>query len=339
MIMHRYCCCDDAQPAAFISLGPDETSIPESSIGYGQLGTTEPYTPCSKFCMIDEDIIHPKVVASNYGLIGVPPEQQTEETGFGPYRDDIDENGKVRIGLEMLLHPNWGQGWRRLNEPGFRCGPDAGEEYNYPFFPGNCPPPPPTCQGSTKPGLPGLEFLDVDFTYDPEAGPNELNSVDKVVNFIFQKIEERFGTTIKPDGNVNEFPSQIWFTIDTSGSHTYSEGRQIVDALYQKYVNEYGEDVAERRMNPCWYGDYCVGAGCYEPEEITGACQTNCNNYGYPRNFSIEMFPLENYMPSIISLIDEHFFSKHCLERSEIQERCGYDTCYEFPGWGDRCLA
>jgi len=118
MTNHRLCCCDEkCGPAAFILIGPD---------GSFSIGQSDPFTSCegmtveecnadcypswavdhewysdytnhfenlygeeSSFCAINEDVIHPKVKASDYFI----------DNEF------VDADGMVRVGYEAFLHP------------------------------------------------------------------------------------------------------------------------------------------------------------------------------------------------------------------------------------------
>jgi hypothetical protein len=81
------CCCDDIGVAAFIHYGP--TGIPPSLVA--DVPIIENYaTPCSPFCLQDEDEIHPKVNAEKYFIDN----------------DFVDEEtGLVRVGLEVFVQP------------------------------------------------------------------------------------------------------------------------------------------------------------------------------------------------------------------------------------------
>lgn len=163
----------------------------------------------------------------------------------------------------------------------------------YGLIPYTCPPTPPTCLGAERPGLPGLEYLFKEVS--PRAGDTkgELNGTSEIVDYTYNKIIQRFGPTILPDGSVNPFPNNI--VIHGVGGHSWSideigpaisahgsaasgfggEYSMFIDfaeALFKKYVDEHGVDVAIQRFSPCgvnhpeeYGGDGCVGFHCLEP--------------------------------------------------------------------------
>ena len=161
------------------------------------------------------------------------------------------------------------------------------------LIPYTCPPTPPTCLGAERPGLPGLEYLFKEVSPREGDTKGELNGTSEIVDYTYNKIIQRFGPTILPDGSVNPFPNNI--VIQGVGGHSWSIdeiGPQVsahgsadyraqgdysmfidfAEALFKKYVDEHGVDVAIQRFSPCgvnhpeeYGGDGCLGFHCLEP--------------------------------------------------------------------------
>ena len=118
----------------------------------------------------------------------------------------------------------------------------------------------------------------------------ELNGTSEIVEYTYNKIIQRFGPTILPNGEVNPLPNNIIiqveggpsFSIDEIGAiqpggvnkakSTHGMYVDFAEALFQKYVDEHGIDVAIQRFSSCgvnhpqeYGGDGCVGFDCLEP--------------------------------------------------------------------------
>lgn len=178
---------------------------------------------------------------------------------------------------------------------------DAGDN-GYNFFGGSdytswhnlitytCPPKPPTCLGAEKPGLPGLEYVFKEVSPREGDTKGELNGTSEIVEYTYNKIIQRFGPTILPNGEVNPLPNNI--VIQITGGPSFSideigitqpgglnrgrnlEGKYVdfAEGLFQKYVDEHGIDVAIQRFSTCgvnhpqeYGGDGCIGFDCLEP--------------------------------------------------------------------------
>ena len=228
MLGYNSCCCGPSPggPAVFISIGPDEDSSSDYSDTI-DLGDGNP------FCLMDEDVIHPKIEASKYGITN----------------EFIEEDGMVRVGLEIFLHPS--------------C------DYQY----GDCDdiPDPPQCYD--------LPFLRYEYHRDDE--------IQNAIDYIYDEIINRFGSPVLENGQTNPYPSQIWFMIDVSGSFTWDEGSPIVNGLYNKFEELWGSEIAESKFNPCFVGPSCVSWGCCDAEMCAASpCGQSSDDM---RRFTYEM--------------------------------------------------
>jgi len=288
MNMHRSCCClgtvAPGGPAVFISLGPDEDS-------WANYVDTLDLGDCNPFCLMNEDVIHPKVDAAKYGI----------DNEF------VDDDGMVRLGLELLLVPSEGN-----------YGPPSA------FM--------------VEPQCYDLTFERFEFTRVFEDAV--------AVQRTWDLIHERYGEQILEDGSINPFPTQIWFMVDDSGSYTWTEGEPIVRGLYDKFKDEYGEEVAQYKFNPCFDGPGCVSWGCCGPADCESSpCfggdsgeDVNMLRYAYKMTD-------ENFMSTIIDLMRAHFVDTHCdpekisacgdhIEDCWGCQQCGFDIpCQECLGF------
>ena len=309
MSMHKTCCCEAGGPAVFISIvDEDSSAIYEDLTGAGE---------CNPFCLMDEDVIHPVVNPDKYQINN--DFIYEEETG------EVDEDGepimerKVRVGLEVLLHP--------LNN----------------------------CNGTDLRGASSIpQCYDLPFEYAKYNRPGEegrCQAVDwqEIVTQLANLIENRFGPMVlgeTEDGEpeINPYPTQIYFNIDTSGSHRWEEGEPIIQGLIEEFSSRYGAEVAETKFNPCLdgpdEGKYCAGWGCCEQEECP---ESYCYTETGIRRFSFEMRQ-ENYLSSMIDLMALHFAGQHC-DRDKL-DACGISSnsgCYNCRQCGSaivcgRCL-
>ena len=281
----RQCCCNVGGPAVFISIGPDE----DSSAGYGD---TIEKGDCNPFCCMDEDIIHPVVDADAYGI----------ENEF-VYEEEEDGKTvrKVRIGLELLLRPN------------VRADALNGAGCDY-----EVPPDPPQCLD--------LPYERIDYERPDETGCG-FPPLESIIPDVVDLIETRFGPQVlgeNDDGSpiANPYPQQIYFCIDTSGSHTFAQGEPLIQGIYDEFVTRFGEKIANAKFNPCLDGPDCSSWGCCSQSECPSSyCYTQTGI----RRFTFEMRQ-ENYMSSTMDLINIHFASAHCDQ--EKLDACGIDNCY-----------
>ena len=279
----RQCCCNVGGPAVFISIGPDE----DSAAGYAD---TIEKGDCNPFCCMDEDIIHPVVNADEYGINN---EFVYEE------EEDGQTVRKVRIGLELLLRPC------------FRPYGQFGCDYAN-------PPDPPQCLS--------LPFERIDYERDGLGGCGcqpQFGIISQVVDMI----ETRFGPQVlgeNSDGSpiANPYPEQIYFCIDTSGSHTWNQGAPIVQGIYDEFVSRFGQKIANSKFNPCLDGPDCSSWGCCSQQECPSSyCYTQTGI----RRFTFEMTS-ENYMSSLMDLMTIHYAGAHC--DVEKVSACGLSDCY-----------
>lgn len=160
----------------------------------------------------------------------------------------------------------------------------------YDVVPYTCPPKPPTCLGAEKPGLPSLEYLFKEVSPREGDTKGELNGTSEIVDYTYNKIIQRFGPTILPNGEVNPLPNNIVIQVTGGPSFSIDEigaiqpggannGRNLegmfvdfAEGLFQKYVDEHGIDVAIQRFSTCgvnhpqeYGGDGCIGFDCLEP--------------------------------------------------------------------------
>jgi hypothetical protein len=299
--MHRLCCCGGYGPAAFISIGPDESDSNGGPAEWGDFW----HGDCSPFCLMDEDIIHPVVEADQYEI----------DNEF-VYEEEDDEGNiirKVRIGYEAVVHPDWESGFGgcfprcRTEGNGAQCLWEPPQCYDLPFLTKT------VTYLTACEGLPGNSFG------DPAVG------IASLVDWLFDGIINRFGPQILSDGKMNPFPTQVWIDIDVSGSHTWTEGKPIVQGLYNKFVEEYGEEIAQHKFNPCWDGPNCVAWGCCEVPGDCGASSCSTFGEGNIRRYTVAMGN-ENYVSALVGLMWSHFLGNHCDSAKEAE--CGGSCTY-----------
>jgi hypothetical protein len=286
MNMHRNCCCntkiEKTGPAVFIMVGPDE----ESTSNPNWLADTMDLGECNPFCCMDEDVIHPKIDAAKYEISN----------------EFVDEDGLVRVGLELHLLPDCGQ----MGCGGF--GPNN-EESPYP----------PQCYE--------LPFERFDYTR------SDSNDINAVIDYTYNKIIERFGNQRLENGEINPYPVQIWFAVDSSGSHTMGDAAPIIDGLYDRFTSEWGADIADYKFNPCVDGPSCVAWGCCDEEQCIGAapCYNN-SGWGYSDVVNRCAYPMgrEHFMSGIIDMIHLHFYEDYC--DWEKVSSCGILSCRDCIG-------
>tara|TARA_Y100001963_G_C6791173_1_gene455472 strand:- start:5329 stop:6324 length:996 start_codon:yes stop_codon:yes gene_type:complete len=308
---HRLCCCQAGGPAAFIIIGPDED-------GWADYSDTLDLGNCNPFCMMDEDVIHPVVDVEKYKIPASNP--------YIFYEQDTDGNevAKVRIGLELFLRP--------------KCRADEW------YCEGNCPnsdwpnPGVPPGGGRQLPQCYDLPFERFDYTRPNDTPPCDPcdnpclsdGSWEAAAQYAFDLIHERYGDQVwgsRDDGSpiINPFPQQIWFNIDTSGSHQWHEGQPLIERLYNLFRDAYGDEVAQFKFNPCLDGPNCISWGCCEQEDCPNS---PCYTYGgddWLRRFTWAMND-ENLMSSTIDLMRTHFFETHCSE--DKLNACGATNCW-----------
>ena len=223
-------------------------------------------------------------------------------------------------------------------EPLSECdGPEGGGgcDKNEP-----CPQKPPQCYD--------LEFDYLQVTYDIECvergvcvggGDGEDNCLlatneeaSPTVNYMFNKLIERFGPQRLPSGRINPYPGNIWFNVYPDKWEDFVEGQ--VAQLYEKFRSEYDDEVAEYKFNPCFGTRHCVGTGCKRN------CFANlCVNptaggfsFQYPWVFNQQTLPVPSqdcYMSALIYNLEYHFEDGyHCDEEKE--ENCG-KVCNPYP--------
>ena len=345
--MLRHCCCLGGGPAAFIIIGPDED-------GYADYTDTLDKQNCNPFCLMDEDIIHPVVKADDYQIDNdYVYEEEDPETG--------EMVRFVRIGLEMFLRPKCACARLIEYYPGrFKCekavqGTDGNIYYSGTYCGGNCEE-----YGGPNPGIPpgrnrdtgesrsipqcyDLPFERFDYVrpldsatlFDECDNPNQVDGGwEEAVIKVHDEIVHRYGPQILgyvedengvPDLEkpiMNPYPTQIWLMIDTSGSHTWADGEPLVQGLVDKFKEEYGEDIAEKKFNPCLDGGNCTSYGCCDEEECG---ESYCYTRTGVRKYTFEMSD-ENFMSCTLDLMRIHFAEGHCDQ--EKLDACEASDCW-----------
>jgi len=251
--------------------------------------------PCSPWCLIDEDIIHPKVNAAAHEI----------------NNEFVDGDGRVRAGLEVRVKPTGLCEYRLMCGYYYGCSPfnedpdEPGHDYTIPLegdeLLGNCQDfGPPDChelpievietpyakegcewwqggqinnQGEdpwpTEWRRPGGQHLgDCEHPCGSSSPvhfllPEYRQTAQEIVDLIV----ERFGPQILSSGKMNPLPHQVLFNIGDnvlgkyfnwgySESVTLQEGWQkIVAAVWEIFVSEWGEEVALKKFLPCSHID------------------------------------------------------------------------------------
>lgn len=154
----------------------------------------------------------------------------------------------------------------------------------------------------------------------------------QIVDFIYEQILYRFGPQRLSNGKINPFPSQVYINIDSSGSHKFEESQNsILKALVRKFREDWDDEVADWKFNPCYQGPNCVGVGCCD-ECAANLCNQNAGGILEDEDGNIKepsayldtdefqklfafSFGNEEYVPGLTGLMRSHFLDTHCDKR------------------------
>ena len=335
---HKSCCCNectDVPPAAFIYIGTD-TSQTCGRIEQEELNNYLTYNPdlfysgvcyewftneCTPFCLQNEDVIHPVVEADKFEIDNDYVFEEEIENRDGT----TTTVNKVRVGLEVRVKPI-GTWWPFGSEfdlaGGFDCS-KTGEDCvpalpDADAFPDSLPedvfdPGPldiPLCDSWCQ-DHPTPECYDLPIEKVEYERYNNPESVENAAAAINDMIQERFGPQILSDESINPYPGQIYFGVDNTGSMTWctesdqSDGIdnpgawQVAKAVYDKFVEIWGEEAASFKFNPYHskfdpeVGKFTDERNVYTPEQpgrkpvefcAGHSCDRSCFLWDYPTN-------------------------------------------------------